>query len=1074
MPLDFQMSHFPFAGSMVESVDAKGLPAPHFVSITNCRTDKDGMLKKRWGFSPVNEAITIPTNYASPATKLFNQKVFPYMEDAVLSDGVSLWASIKIGGFGATFYRGRHDSAVARRVGVGKDITFSVPGVDCAAGESHVLAAFSANKEGVDDTANMFFTLLTLDGTVEADHVPLDTSDEVQWSNVRVVWAPQGGAGLGGHWYVFAVDDGFNLLYGWRIRESDLTVTAMGAVRTALHAARSPYDVAAIPDGFVSVTGDTTPNLQVVTHTITGAIAASNTAIGVPFAGDVLDCAIYVDASQNYHVAYYNPKLTAGLYDVVYVYYTSTTGGPASTLTPFVGIGSAKGSQGSYPSAIGLVEGHVTNSAVVFAVGTQASAADSGGGVTSADVPVMFWRDLNYVTPALGSVTHQEAHVFPASRPWRHERSDNVLITVGFDGFYQQLPGHLTGGAVGNHPRFVDTLAVMELQKDEFDETLQDSHITSIFMVDEGIGTPRSVGEYRLRNVTKSGVPRWQMGGGFGYTKTWTAMALVSPDARFTGEYNHEYSHDVVRLDFLNLERYTEHSFNQLAALSGGCPAIYDGIRAFEFSNLVRPIIVQMTAYADGSGLLGDVGAAVEYGIQIVFEYKLRDGSLVRSPPSIPRDWTVDKLSNPTHNALSVHFRGLPLSNQYSEVDSVAALIYRTTATSAVFKLAATVPLSRHASDYYAVSLVESDAAVTVNRSIYTTGEYEATTLPSCGVMKESVGRLWGNSTERPNIVYFSKLLRQNIAPEFNANSAYVTCPGNVVGVEGMDGRTMFFCDNGVYAVEGRLPNNAGTGGPPDVRRISNMQCNSPFTLLCPEGVWFFDGRSLVLLNRKLQATPAVGRMVEDTMRLYNRILSAELDHRGRCCRWLVYDSENDATKELVYSWANQRWSQNVFAFEDDGGGAIQPVDATLVGDKYAVLTEETYMEETGDQTPEYNDDGFDYGQNFIIGWQRGEGAANLKRFRRAGFVLEQKGTGDLTVTVRYDDQAALFTTHLFADTEVQDGVRVHMKHQKSRSFQIECDVEAQTGDEGIEFSAMTTEVGLRRTVLKHSAARSQ
>lgn len=1048
------MLHTQFAGSMVESVDAKGLPAPHFVSITNCRTDKDGKLLKRFGFATVNETVVSPSGYRTPS-KRENEKIFDHLGEAVLADGPSLWSSTPTDG---VFWRGRCDSATARRFGVARDMGFTTHGCDSAAGQSYVMTAYTVTDE--NGISNLFYTIIRDDGTCQAQHVYVDGGVESDWDNIRCIWSP----GVGGnpnYFFIFAVDDLSNLL-AWSVREDTFAVGILGALATVN--SHGTYDACAVEDGFYTTVGTGTPTVVTRLHSVTGAVAATDT---IATATSSEDAALFYDGTD-VHLAYYDNGT---------IRYRLLTGGLTVTGVLAVGTGYtvAKSVTGSVTHTIGIVAN--APDARVFVVWEDSRTS----AVTSSTVysATMYYAEINVVvpaTPALQGSVHFLPNVFPASRPFlRDGVTNNYAIVVGYDGFMQQLPAHLVPVGTARQPRFPDTLAMIEFQGGEFVLDKQAPSVASVLMVDEGVGVARSVGEYRLRNITKLATDPWDQSVAVG--KYWSCFAFVPPYGEFAGQFNHEYNHDVTCFDFKNLDRYTAHTYNQLTVLSGGAPMAYDGFKATEFATVVRPLVVECSAYVDAApGLITTDGT---YSVQVVCEYLLRDGSMVRSSPSVLTSCVLDN-SVSGENAISVIFRACPISMKYLrdayDIIGVQAAVYRSTASGDQLKLAKTVKINPEIADYTTVSLLDADAEVEVRREIYTTSEYEATALPSCGVIKESVGRLVANSTERPNVMFYTKELTQNVAPEWNANLAYVTIPGDIVGLEGMDGRTFAFCNDGVYAIEGPFPDSTGSGRRPDVRKISNVRCVSSKTLLCPDGIWFFDGRSMMMLDRKLMVSPALGRLVEDKLRTYSEIRSAVLDQRGRSCRWVVYDPESGVDGEMVYSWANQRWSFNDFAFgvPDDGGGPPTPIltiDSANIGGVYSVLTPDAYHKE---DEAGYVDGSLGYGQGFVMGWQRGgENQAGLKRFRRAAFVLKQLGASDLTIDVYYDDQAALTTNHPFPDTVVADGVRVHMKYQKSRSFQIVAAVEAVPGDTGIEFSGMTTEVGLRPTVAKLPAARS-
>jgi len=143
-----------------------------------------------------------------------------------------------------------------------------------------------------------------------------------------------------------------------------------------------------------------------------------------------------------------------------------------------------------------------------------------------------------------------------------------------------------------------------------------------------------------------------------------------------------------------------------------------------------------------------------------------------------------------------------------------------------------------------------------------------------------------------PGTVYYSKLLEENIAPEFSA--ALVISLGRnrkLTGIGAIDDKIVVFSEREIFAIYDTGPDNTGANGDFVVDRLqTTVGCSDPQSVVeIPEGLFFYSNisKEFHLLSRDLQVHD-IGKPVEDISEYILDIKSSVVFPGDHEVRWYV------------------------------------------------------------------------------------------------------------------------------------------------------------------------------------------
>lgn len=152
--------------------------------------------------------------------------------------------------------------------------------------------------------------------------------------------------------------------------------------------------------------------------------------------------------------------------------------------------------------------------------------------------------------------------------------------------------------------------------------------------------------------------------------------------------------------------------------------------------------------------------------------------------------------------------------------------------------------------------------------------------------------RLFAVGAEIPGTVYYSKLLEENIAPEFSAPLVISLGRGRTLtGVGAIDDKVIVFSKDEIFAIYDTGPDNTGANGDFVVDRLqTTVGCTDPQSIVeIPDGLFFYSdiSKEFHLLSRDLQVHD-IGKAVEDTAEGLTDIKSAIVVPDEHEVRWYV------------------------------------------------------------------------------------------------------------------------------------------------------------------------------------------
>jgi hypothetical protein len=290
----------------------------------------------------------------------------------------------------------------------------------------------------------------------------------------------------------------------------------------------------------------------------------------------------------------------------------------------------------------------------------------------------------------------------------------------------------------------------------------------------------------------------------------------------------------------------------------------------------------------------GGLTAEADYSYVLVFEHALPDGTFVRSPPSLPVDYTTAVGEDETNVTVQgPHSARVALGDALlgSQVTGVILRTFWDSVTSTqsstfheVKRFACPSTLADYGDDIV-VSDTLSDVNAQTRAVLYTQeGPVEDNSPDMATYVSGSSSRLTVAGLARSAEVQESKEQAIDQAVAFSSlSSFFVRCPDPVVGVVSLDGVRIVMSRSDIYAIQGEGPDDAGAGAlPPPVTLGSPSGLHDWRSLLvAPDGIWAqFDDSKLYRIPRAGAAPEWLGIDVQDTLTAFPYITGA-----ARCRR---------------------------------------------------------------------------------------------------------------------------------------------------------------------------------------------
>lgn len=170
--------------------------------------------------------------------------------------------------------------------------------------------------------------------------------------------------------------------------------------------------------------------------------------------------------------------------------------------------------------------------------------------------------------------------------------------------------------------------------------------------------------------------------------------------------------------------------------------------------------------------------------------------------------------------------------------------------------------------------------------------------------------RLFAISSETPGTIYYSKLLEENIAPEFSA-SLVISLGRNrkLTGIGAIDDKVIVFSEREIFAIYDTGPDNTGANGDFVVDRLqTTVGSTQPRSIVeIPEGLFFYSNISneFHLLSRDLQVHD-IGKAIQDYASKILDIKAAVVVPDEHEVRWYC-------EVDYYYDYGKRDWNDDPF-----------------------------------------------------------------------------------------------------------------------------------------------------------------
>lgn len=378
--------------------------------------------------------------------------------------------------------------------------------------------------------------------------------------------------------------------------------------------------------------------------------------------------------------------------------------------------------------------------------------------------------------------------------------------------------------------------------------------------------------------------------------------------------------------------------------VGGGMPSAIDGRRCAEVGFESSPN-QKGVAIANGGGAI----ANGSYRWATIWEWHNDQGMVDRSAPSYS---AITQVANGLANA-NITCQGLPLSLK-NDVDGggnagIGFAVYRTlelgaNPNSLYFRCHgdtfAAGQLADNAGDDVFFVDTNADASIQNNPVLYTSGGLLESQSPSASQhVVIHRGRAWMIGDDS-NTLWFSRSLFPGEVASFNDANTYVVPGTRVFGLASMDDKLIVLRQDGLLAVTGEGPNDAGQGGAfSDPILIGGPGCDNWRSVVSTgKGVFYAHRQRGIYLCDKNCQISWIGARVQNIFRLYPEVTSAVSHPREHEVWFTCRNTTRNIGVTLVYDEDHDMWTMRDYT--NDNGQTRPIVSATVSNAVYTVAQE--------------------------------------------------------------------------------------------------------------------------------------
>lgn len=526
--------------------------------------------------------------------------------------------------------------------------------------------------------------------------------------------------------------------------------------------------------------------------------------------------------------------------------------------------------------------------------------------------------------------------------------------------------------------------------------------------------------------------------------------------------------------------------------LAGGSLVAYDGLSAFEAVFPLFPEGISLELVGGGGAMTAGVHQVV-----VIAEWVDNAGQRKQSAPSLAVSMTVA-----ANDRIRVRVPSLLLG----QMTGIRLVAYVTQAAGLTFNRVGTVAAgnSGTANDptlaFTTLALIDAaDTAYAGNELLYTQPNQAGTTLPNLApgpinALAAHQNRLWYDKADAAGQFGYSQQYINNVGLQFNEQlgGAVDVSGGRIVGFSELDEKMIIFCERKPYVVYGQGPNAAGGfSNYSDPQEIpSDVGCVEARSILrMPHGVIFKSAKGWQLLGRDLSV-----RYIGDGAAAFdgNSVCSAVLMEDRQECRF-----GSASGTQLIYNYIRGDWSTTVYRV--DSGAAIfsYPVSDAVFWTTQGNYVTVSTVNGLNEDVPGLSTDTPGGGNAAVIvttmrtAWLRMGIVNGFQRVRRlflTGTVASAAlPTSTLTLVASFNDSyqttppaytesipfTAMFTGSTPGGLSIDIRHSMHFQKCKSVAFTFIDTPDVATPAFGVNFQALSLELGLKKGVQKLPAAQS-
>ena len=525
----------------------------------------------------------------------------------------------------------------------------------------------------------------------------------------------------------------------------------------------------------------------------------------------------------------------------------------------------------------------------------------------------------------------------------------------------------------------------------------------------------------------------------------------------------------------------------------------YDG-KKFHALNFVERPMVAAALVSSSSGAVGTSadGAYGKLFYKVVYEWVDAQGNLHQSEPSDSVEVTYDS----THEKVNVTITGLDYGGfhpqpwiQQPYKDGVSAAIYRTQTGGSLYNQIMSVSLDK-GSDVITVEDNITDAVAATGKFLYTDSGELANRPPPTSARYVIAHRDRVFVIGKDDVVYYSKLVSDGFGAAFN-EALYIKTPNNIsdppTALGSMDGNLFIFTQRSIYMVAGEGPDNLGSGGFYDIKKIPSLigaTKGSPIQLT-DNGLFFVSdngtGKRIYLLGRNLAITHE-GAAIENILNppggtpLTVRDVVVMPEQETVLFLLNQIDGTAAGAKIISFNFGVSQWGvDNLLDTYDAGAGgsfalsSVKDVKRLYISLLHHVSNKNprVYTENTN-----YKDNSVYVPMKIKTAWVNLAGIQSYQRVYAFHVLGESIDKHTLTVNVYYDyDASTVVDSYTFSTATATDAVlqfRGHLSKQKCQAIQFEI-VDADNAgstDEGYTITEIALEMGLNADGYKQANAK--